>query len=355
MPVSFRRRFVAGLCVVIAMQVHSPLAAATPGTGAARTAAVTLQVPSADPLAVAPSANPSPTSGRPGASTSYPLLPDQFALEVSPTRLTVGLADGAKVHAFHVVNRGQSAVAVTVQKRNFRAAVDGSLVYADDAPYAAAQWVTVNPASFTVQPGRDQLVTATVKIPAAPEAGDHQVALVFLVPAGRTAANIKINRGIATPVFIAVPGPQVNTVSLTGFQAPHFVTGGPVAVTVRLKNTGTMHRDFRGASPLRLAGAGSAGGFPDFTVVRGGSRDVSTAWQPPFICVCHPSVTIRNADGTVQSMSIQVIVFPLWWAIIALVAIALVLLIFGLARRRSRYRSRREVGRLRGSAAAGSA
>ena len=359
MPASFLRRLVIGLSVLVvttAITTGSPISAAAIAPAAVVSSGAPASTPTA-PTTVFPAPMPSgdmpAVSGQGSASTSYPLLPNKFGLELSPTRLTIGQADIDKVQSFQVVNRGQSAAAVTVQKRNFRVAADGSLIYQADAPYAASEWLTVKPMSFTVQPGKVQVVTATVKIPANPEVGDHQVALTFLVPAGRTSANIKINRGIAAPIFIAVPGPQDNTVALAGFRSPHFVTGGPVTVTAEVKNVGTVHRDFRGKSPLLLGGAGSAAAFPDFTVVRGAVRDVATTWDPPFLCVCHPSVTITNADGSVQTMTVQVIVLPLPLLLIVLGSILLLVLVLLVVRRRSRSGAMRKAELSGGTAAAG--
>jgi hypothetical protein len=162
-----------------------------------------------------------------------------------------------------------------------------------------------------VAPGTAQTVTATITVPAGPEPGDHQVALVFLVPAGKGAGNIKINRGIGTPVYITVPGPIDDSASLSNLSAKGFATRGPVRLTATMNNTGNVHRDFRGATPLKVSGAGTAAPFPDFTVMRGSMRDISTTWNPPLICVCNPTVSFVNAAGTVQSSSVRVIVFPL--------------------------------------------
>ncbi len=187
----------------------------------------------------------------PSNSTTYTLSPDQFSLTISPTRLVVGPADIAKTAKFQVVNRGQAAVSVAVQVRNFTGGADGSLDFRNDAPYAAANWMTVSPLNFTVAPGGTQVVTANIAVPPAPEPGDHQVALVFLVPAGKTSANIKINRGIGTPLYITVPGPTDDSATLSGLTAPGFVLRGPVDVSATVHDTGTVHRDFRGTTPAR--------------------------------------------------------------------------------------------------------
>lgn len=278
-----------------------------------------------------------PVVSEPTESVSYSPVPSPFSLTISPTRLTLGPGDIGKASKVLVVNRGEDPMSVTVEKENFTGGLDGSLQFQKNSPFSASDWVTVAPASFTVNPGSTQVVTATVKMPSGPEPGDHQVAIVFLVPAGRTPGNIKINRGVGAPVYITVPGPTSQTTLLRDFTAPGFVMSGPVTITATVQDVGTVHRDFRSKTGLTIHTAGSTAVFPDFTVLRGSTRDISTTWDPPLICVCHPSVSFTNADGSIQSATVRVIVFPLYQLGIVLVVLALVVL--GALWWRRRYRA----------------
>jgi hypothetical protein len=281
---------------------------------------------------------PSPTGEPPTNSTSYRPDPSEFSLTVSPTRLVVGPADIRSEPEILVVNRGHTEVEVTVQKRDFTGGTDGSLVFLKHAPYSASSWVTVSPTTFRVAPGAAQAVTASIAVPTEPEPGDHQVALVFLVPAGQTGANIRINRGVATPLYITVPGPADDSSSITDLAAARFVLGGgSVALTAKVHNNGTVHRDFRNKARLTVDAAGTPSAFPDFTIVRGSTRDIGTTWDPPLLCVCHPTVSFRNADGSVQTATVLVIVFPLY--LLGILVGALLVLFVGLRVWRRRYRA----------------
>lgn len=264
-------------------------------------------------------AGPMSASGA-GAVASAPLAgadepgqdPDpSFSLGISPTRLELGPGELTKTQRIAVSNGADSPMHVVVQKQNFGGSPDGSLRFDESAPYSATRWVTVTPEDFTLGPGARRSVKVRVAVPADPEPGDHQVALVFLVPAGATSGNIKINRGIATPVYITVPGATTDTTTLTGLDADGFSTGGPMDITATVHNTGNVHRNFRGADALQVSGAGDAELFADFTVMRESTRDISTTWDPPLLCICHPTVSITDEDGTVHSESVRVIVFPL--------------------------------------------
>lgn len=284
----------------------------------------------------ATSVAPSTAAPTPNSSVSYKRDSSAFSLTVSPTRLAVGQRDIGTTQRITLVNRGQEALSVTVQKRNFTVGEDGAVKYEDDAPYAATSWVSVSPEHLLLKPGEAQVVSADVHAPKTYEPGDHQVALVFVVPAARSAGNIRINRGIGLPIYITAPGEVVDSVSLSGMAAPGFVSGGSVPITATVTNHGTVHHDFRKPSPLTVTGAGEAEPFPDFTVPRDSVRDVATTWDPPFLCVCHPKVTMTSADGGVQSQTVRVIVFPWPWFAAGLGAVLLVLLLVRVGRRRYR-------------------
>lgn len=274
-----------------------------------------------------------PTSPSPSQTTTYDKVDDKFSLTVSPTRIVVDQDHIGDTQNLLVVNRGQAPLNVTVEKRDFTGAADGTMVFADHATYSASNWVTLDPTSFTVAPGASQTVKATIVVAPNPEAGDHQVALVFMVPAVATDQNITINRGVGVPLYVAVPGPTDDSVSLSGLSAPGFSSGGPVSVQANLDSTGTVHRDFRGTTPLMLDVTGGSQPFPDFTVVRGAERDITGSWDPPLMCICHVTVSIINPDGVNQTQTLRVIVFPVRLAGIGLGAV-LALVFFVVWRRR---------------------
>lgn len=271
------------------------------------------------------------------AAVADPTTDPEFSLAISPARLIVGQADVGTTQEVEVINGGSEPMQVTVDKQNFATDTSGTLLFQEEAPYSASEWVKVTPASFEVPAGETQVVSVAITVPPDPEPGDHQLALVFLVPAGESASNVRVNRGIGSPVFITVPGPIDASATVSGLDAGGFAFGGPVDITATIEDVGTVHRDFRGQTPLLVDVAGDAPPFPDFTVMRGGTREVSTSWDPPFMCICHPTVTIANADGTASTMSARVIVFPLPLAGAVLAALVLLGVAYRLGR--SRYRA----------------
>ena len=320
------RRLAAGVSVLLLAVAHSPAPAsagpATPDPVGS----------SATPTEASPGAG-SPTPVQPSSSRSYSQDESGFGLLVSPTRLTISGDDIGTTQQITVANRSAETVPVTVQKRNFVPNADGSLRYDDDAPWAASEWVTLSPERFDLAPGTEQIVTADVSLPAEPDVGDHQVAVIFLVPAGEGQGNVKINRGIGLPAFITVPGPVDDSVTLRDLRAPRFVAWGPVEVNATVQNLGTVHRDFRGPDALAIEAIGTDGQFADFTVARGATREITGSWEPPLLCVCRLSATVTNDNGASHTETVRVVVFPWPIALAVLGALLVGLLLVRQGRR----------------------
>jgi hypothetical protein len=271
------------------------------------------------------------------ASAYSPPAGPAFSLTVSPTRLVVDPQHVGDVQTFQVSNGGRTPFDIEVQKRNFTANVDGTLEFQANAPYSASAWVDAEPSSFRLPPHSVMNVKVRITMPANPEPGDHQVALVFIVPSVATQSNIRINRGIGTPIYIRVPGTSIDSVQLDGLQAPRFSLSGPISFTTMVRDTGTVHRDFRGVDQLGVRVDGHNVPFPEFTVLRGTDRRITTQWRnPPLICFCKATVSITDADGVVHRVTASVTIFPVHLVAILLVVVAVLILVIRQARRRYR-------------------
>ncbi|MDN3358964.1 hypothetical protein [Actinomadura sp. DC4] len=259
-----------------------------------------------------------------------------FSFQVTPTRLVIPAGAATATQKFVVTNGGRLPFMVNVQKADFTAMEDGALNFKPDAPYAASGWARITPTHFLIKPGTSQNVTFHISRPDRAEPGDHQLALIFKVPAGRNAANIRINRGIATPVFMAVPGSADRTVEVTPLRAPGFATHGPIYLSTRVHDSGTVHRDFRGKGKMHVEVGGGRVSFPDFTVMRDSTREVTARWNPPLMCVCHATLSVPGSNAKASPAAVQIIIFPVHLAA-ALFGVLMILLLLGwFVRRRFR-------------------
>jgi hypothetical protein len=287
--------------------------------------------------------------GATGPASAYaPLAGPAFSLTVSPTRLVIDRQHLGDVQTFQVINGGRDPLDIRVQKRNFTASVDGALEFQADAPYSASEWVDAEPSSFRLSPHTTMNVKVRITMPVHPEPGDHQVALVFVVPAGDDQSNIHINRGIGAPIYIAVPGVADDSVQVDDLVAPRFSLTGPISFATTIHDVGTMHRDFRGTDRLGVHVGGDDVLFPEFTVLRGTDRRITTQWRdPPMVCFCHATVSVTDASGVVHLVSASVTIFPAHLIAIALVLGLLVVLVVRQAKRRYRRQVLAAAGAIR--------
>ncbi|CAO5254759.1 fimbrial biogenesis chaperone [Frankia sp. AgKG'84/4] len=277
-----------------------------------------------------------PAPHAPASVASKPTA--DFSLTVSPTRLVIPQEQLSKDQHFAVTNHGRLPLDVVVNRAGFTSGRDGTLRFQrTEAPYSALTWISASPAKFHLEPGARQVVAVRIAVPRDPEPGDHHVAILFMVPAVGDQKQIKLNRGIGVPLYITVPGPVDDTVKIPSLRTSGFAMGGPVHFTATFQDTGTVHRDFREKGHLNLQVDGRDVAFPDFTVQRGTTREVTARWDdPPLMCICRAKVSVPGPHGTLQSAKATVVVFPVWPAVAVLAGILAISLIGVLVRRRYR-------------------
>jgi hypothetical protein len=284
----------------------------------------------------------------PAMSTDGDPVRSGFSLTVSPTRLVVPAGAIHDEHSVQVLNQGSEPLHIRVDRRDFAQRPDGSLAFGPGAPYAASNWVRASPERFTLAPGTAKKVRIRIAVPPQPDVGEHQVALVFLALADDEAADIRLNRGIGTPVYISVPGPVDDSVRIDELRAPAFALGGSIALGATVHSLGTVHRDFRGSQQLAVRAGDRLVHFPDFTVVRGATREVTAVWSdPPLACVCHARLMVSDADGGARQVAVRIVIVPLHLigALLALTLMALVIPRFVVRRYRARVRAAVEAAR----------
>jgi hypothetical protein len=264
-----------------------------------------------------------------GPAGAQPSGQPDFSLTVSPSRMIVPADEIARARQFTVTNQGRLPVDVVVGTASFTVGRTGELVFEAGAPHSAAGWVAARPDRFHLAAGAAERVDLRIVVPTTAEPGEHQVAVIFSVPAAAGTGRIGVSRSVGAPVYVTVPGPVVDSVKVTGLRAPGLSLGGPVSLTATVSNAGTVHRDFVGGDRLAARVAGGTAPFPDFTLLRGSSRQVSARWtDPPLFCVCRVTVSATNPGGPSPNATTTIVVLPLR-LIGSVLAAVLVLLLLG--------------------------
>lgn len=275
-----------------------------------------------------------------GATASAERMPPNpgVSMLVSPTRLALANDQLSKTQRLQVYNRGRKPIDVSTRIETLAQRHDGSSL-PQIGPWSATSWLTVTPDHFRLPPGHHVSVRVHVQIPPDPEPGDHDLALIFLIPPRPGHGNIHIAEGIGVPVLITVPGQVTDDVSVTGLHLPGFSAGGAVPLTATVHEAGNVHHSFRGTGHQLEARSGSATVmFPPATVLRESTVTMHTQWDhPPALCICHVSVAVTSA-GHVSEATATVVIFPVVPVSSTIGAILVLLAAFLLIRRHHRRR-----------------
>ena len=247
----------------------------------------------------------------PASPTGSPDSGALFSLTVSPGRIVIPEGPSHQEAAFQVSNSGGEDLDIVVATGELSQRPDGSLRFDRATQGTAAGWVVPVPRTFSLKPAESRAVNVTIDIPADPEPGDHQVGLTFLVPVKGSFGTVNINRGIGTELLIAVPGPVVHQVKLASLSGPWFSDGGPVPLSLSVRNGGTVHEDYYQPHGMLGSASGGSVAFPDFSVLRQTERTVRAEWSnPPLLCWCTVRAYGDDGNGRNVSASTRVFVFP---------------------------------------------
>jgi hypothetical protein len=284
-------------------------------------------------LAVAPTAT----------ATAQPS--SDFSLTLSPSRVIVPADQIGRSRQFTLTNRGRNPLDVTVRRSPFSADSEGNLRLHADAPHSAAEWITITPDRFRVPARAAKRVSLRVAVPTGTESGEHQAAVLFSVAAPAGEPGVGVARSLGAPVYVNTPGPVVDSTEVTALHARDFAVGGPLDLTATVRNTGTRHRDFVGDDRLRAEVTGGSVPFPDFTLTRAGSQEITTRWtNPPLLCVCQVSLAVPEPNGTSRGATTTIVILPLHLIGPALVLLLALPALGWLLSRRLRSRRAADVG-----------
>lgn len=113
--------------------------------------------------------------------------------------------------------------------------------------YSLANWVSLNPETFTLTPHSSQMVEFTVRVPADGEPGGHYASILASVSGSGGTEGVSINQKVGSLLLLSVAGQVVEDLNLVTFAADSpFTEYGPDKLTADFRNDGTVHLKPRG-------------------------------------------------------------------------------------------------------------
>ncbi len=250
------------------------------------------------------------------------------SLEVSPPSQDIEGNPGETVTIkAKVRNRNNVTNQVKVRIEDFTAEGDeGQVALIDKGPYAVTTWTTIEPESFTLGPGEDQEVTATIKIPKGTAGGRYGSFVFSLAAEGKEEATAKVAQEVASLFLLKINGPVKERLTLTEFKAPAFSEYGPVPFDLKFVNSGNIHvKTFGLINVQNMFGQKIADVVvPGTNIFPDATRVVHASLEKKFLFGPHTATAIMYFGSGNQTLTATTsfTVFPLKLAVVTLLVVA---------------------------------
>lgn len=257
-------------------------------------------------------------------------------LELTPPSQEIQADPGQTVTVkVKVRNPSGQSLPIVVHVEDFTASGDeGQIALVDQGKYTVTKWTTVSPSTFTLPPKGERDVTARISVPDS-AAGGRYGALVFGISPQLTEEQKKnsatISQEIASLFLLKIKGPVTENLILQKISAPAFSEFGPIALKLRLTNSGNIHAKTTGLIHVTdLFGRTTADIVLKPTNVFPGADRIVTVTLSKGLLIGPYKATAAlyyGADNNVLNASTTFIVLPV--RVIALLVVVLVILYAG--------------------------
>lgn len=254
-------------------------------------------------------------------------------LEISPPSQEVSVDPGKTVTVTAKIrNPGNKTLPIKVSIEDFTAqGEEGAVAIGANSKYSITSWTTVSPDNFSLAPGEDQVVTATITAPS-DAAGGHYGSFVFSVTPPSTGKKnaAAVAQEVASLFLVRVSGPVNEKLSLSGISAPAYSEFGPIPFTLDYKNEGNVHVKTFGLIHVQdMFGNKVADVVVNGTnVFPGAERLITAQLNKKFLIGSYTATAIMYYGSHNQNLTAETsfIVFPVRIALIIIVIIIILIL-----------------------------
>lgn len=164
-------------------------------------------------------------------------------LEVSPPSQEVSIEPGSTSTVKATLrNKSTNSVSIDVRIEDFTAKGDeGQIELTKDSPYSVASWTDISPKTFTLQPGEEQEVIATINAPSDAAGGRFGSFVFGNKMQGANPNEAALSQEIASLFLVKVSGPVDEKLKIKSLSAPQFSEFGPIPLNITFANTGNVH------------------------------------------------------------------------------------------------------------------
>ena len=215
------------------------------------------------------------TSAVPGTSSA------DLALDVSPVKYELQVPAGtARTIPITVTNGGDAVIHVQATLSDFTVGRDGNYEFLapGKAPYSMANWISVNPREFDLQPKAFQQVRFSIAVPAG-VSGEYSEIVFFTTRPTRHPGGVAIAERVASKLYQIVPDTARFAGEIDDVTAK--TDGAGEKYLVAFRNTGNAHVYLNGRVEVKKDGQ-TVERIPmtkDMLVERNGKRLIEASGQ----------------------------------------------------------------------------
>ena len=194
-----------------------------------------------------------------------------------------------------------------------------------------ADWITFSPKDGTIDPQKEATIDFSIAIPQGAEPGGHYAAIfakqLNKTPDGKT--QLGVTTRVGSLILVSVPGDVKKSVNLKEFLLSKFIWKGPVKMSGKVENTGSVHYDSQLKVEVKpLIGSASEVDLGKHTIIPGNERSFDGTWSKKFpFGYYRLTASASDGDGKFSS-SRETAVFALpLIVVIPLIAVILIILL----------------------------
>ncbi|HED31405.1 MAG TPA: molecular chaperone [Prosthecochloris aestuarii] len=180
--------------------------------------------------------------------------PGQIAVFPSMFELEIGSRPVSE--SIRLKNLKKRPVTIEVDVFNWTLDKQNNLQIIPPDPQSLDQWMLINPLSFTIEPGQEQLIRFAIRPPVKPEPGEHRAIVYFTEQpakdAEETAVQVLFKLGVGIYGYTDPLDKQAQLASLSLNRAQK-------QISATITNTGNVHTRIKGNYTIWKAGS-----FPGF-------------------------------------------------------------------------------------------
>lgn len=272
----------------------------------------------------------------------------QKGIQISPLSFNLTVNENQSKNGYIIIkNLYDDPINYICETENFtQVSDDGAPSFLSVAPQKGvttlADWVQfIDPKEGTLQPGKDTKINFNINIPAGAEPGGHYGAVFAKVinktPDGKT--QLGVSSRVGALMLITVPGDVKKSAELSNFTTPKFLWRGPLALSMKATNTGTVHYDSQGTVSIKsMFGKTTKVSMGKHTLIPKNSRNYSGTWTNKYPFGYYKlTASILDGDGKAVTAEQMVCAIPLLIVIPAIAGIILLILLINYLRKHLKF------------------